>query len=119
VGGGSFGMAQLAHLMHERLTPSRGERPGRPTDPSWVTPLQGAHERCDLPEADGVGEDDEHCRAQGQPDAGLPPNSWRRRSAVWGATNGVGVEELVGDPARGTAGEGDTSEPGGKPRDRD
>ena len=32
VGGGPFGMARLAHLMHERLTPSRGERPAaRPT----------------------------------------------------------------------------------------
>ena len=42
VAGGPFGMAQLAHLMHERLTPSRGERPGRPTDPNWVT-------RCKVP----------------------------------------------------------------------
>lgn len=36
VGGGAFGMARLAHLLHERLTPSQGERPGRPTDASWV-----------------------------------------------------------------------------------
>jgi len=35
VGGGPFGMARLAHIMHERLTPSRGERPGRPTNPNW------------------------------------------------------------------------------------
>ena len=35
VGGGPFGMARLAHLMHQRLTPSQGERPGRPTDASW------------------------------------------------------------------------------------
>src|SRR5581483_10624283 len=28
VGGGAFGMARLAHVMHERLTPSQGERPG-------------------------------------------------------------------------------------------
>jgi hypothetical protein len=42
VGGGPFGMARLAHLMHQRLTPSKGERPGRPTDPSWVT-------RCKVP----------------------------------------------------------------------
>lgn len=35
VGGGPFGMAQLAHLLHERLTPSQGQRPGRPTDASW------------------------------------------------------------------------------------
>lgn len=36
VGGGAFGMARLAHVLHERLTPSRGERPGRPTNPDWV-----------------------------------------------------------------------------------
>jgi hypothetical protein len=36
VGGGAFGMARLAHILHQRLTPSQGERPGRPTDPSWV-----------------------------------------------------------------------------------
>jgi hypothetical protein len=36
VGGGAFGMARLAHLLHQRLTPSQGERPGRPTDPTWV-----------------------------------------------------------------------------------
>lgn len=42
VGGGPFGMARLAHVMHERLTPSRGERPGRPTNPNWVT-------RCKVP----------------------------------------------------------------------
>jgi hypothetical protein len=36
VGGGAFGMARLAHLLHQRLTPSQGERPGRPTDPRWV-----------------------------------------------------------------------------------
>jgi hypothetical protein len=33
--GGPFGMARLAHLMHQRLTPSKGERPGRPTDATW------------------------------------------------------------------------------------
>jgi hypothetical protein len=37
VGGGAFGMARLAHLLHERLTPSQGERPGRPTNPNWST----------------------------------------------------------------------------------
>lgn len=42
VGGGPFGMARLAHLLHQRLTPSQGERPGRPTDPNWVT-------RCKVP----------------------------------------------------------------------
>jgi hypothetical protein len=35
VGGGPFGMARLARIMHQRLTPSQGERPGRPTDASW------------------------------------------------------------------------------------
>ena len=35
VGGGPFGMARLARLMHQRLTPGQGERPGRPTDASW------------------------------------------------------------------------------------
>jgi hypothetical protein len=42
VGGGPFGMARLARLMHERLTPSQGERPGRPSNPNWVT-------RCKVP----------------------------------------------------------------------
>jgi hypothetical protein len=36
VGGGAFGMARLAHILHERLTPSQGHRPGRPTNPNWV-----------------------------------------------------------------------------------
>jgi len=36
VGGGPFGMAQLAHILHQQLTPSRGERPGRPTNPAWT-----------------------------------------------------------------------------------
>ena len=36
VGGGAFGMARLARLLHQRLTPGRGERPGRPTNPDWV-----------------------------------------------------------------------------------
>ena len=47
VGGGPFGMARLAHIMHERLTPSRGERPGRPTNPNWVT-------RCKVPMSDAT-----------------------------------------------------------------
>jgi hypothetical protein len=47
VGGGPFGMARLAHLMHEVLTPSRGERPGRPTNPNWVT-------RCKVPMSDAT-----------------------------------------------------------------
>jgi len=36
VGGGAFGMARLAHLLHQRLVPSQGARPGRPTDAGWV-----------------------------------------------------------------------------------
>lgn len=47
VGGGPFGMARLAHIMHQRLTPSRGERPGRPTNPNWVT-------RCKVPMSDAT-----------------------------------------------------------------
>ena len=39
VGGGAFGMARLAQVLSERLQPSQGRRPGRPSDPSWV--LQG------------------------------------------------------------------------------
>jgi hypothetical protein len=35
VGSGPFGMARLARIMHQRLTPSQGERPGRPTDATW------------------------------------------------------------------------------------
>ncbi|MCI0463371.1 MAG: hypothetical protein L0Z62_41065 [Gemmataceae bacterium] len=42
VGGGPFGMARLAHLLHQHLTPSQGERPGRPTNPNWAT-------RCKVP----------------------------------------------------------------------
>jgi hypothetical protein len=42
VGGGPFGMARLARIMHQRLTPGQGERPGRPTNPNWVT-------RCKVP----------------------------------------------------------------------
>ena len=37
VGGGAFGMIRMAHILHERLTPSQGERPGRPTNPNWVS----------------------------------------------------------------------------------
>ena len=29
VGGGAFGMARLAHLLHQRLTPSQGDRLAR------------------------------------------------------------------------------------------
>jgi hypothetical protein len=35
VADGPFSIARLAHIMHRRLTPSRGQRPGRPTDSSW------------------------------------------------------------------------------------
>jgi hypothetical protein len=37
VGGGPFGMARLAHILHQRLTPSEGERPGRPTVSTWAS----------------------------------------------------------------------------------
>ncbi|MCI0637484.1 MAG: hypothetical protein L0Y70_00305 [Gemmataceae bacterium] len=33
VGGGALGMARMAGLLFERLTPSQGERPSRPTNP--------------------------------------------------------------------------------------
>jgi hypothetical protein len=36
VGGGPFGMARLARVMRQRLAPSHGERPGRPTNPDWT-----------------------------------------------------------------------------------
>ncbi len=36
VGGGAFGMARLARILQARLEPSRGQRPGRPTDAAWV-----------------------------------------------------------------------------------
>ena len=36
VGGGAFAMARLAHILSERLTPTQGQRPGRPTNPEWV-----------------------------------------------------------------------------------
>ena len=42
VGGGPFGMARVAELLHRCLTPSQGERPGRPTNPDWTT-------RCKVP----------------------------------------------------------------------
>jgi len=38
-GGGAFGAARLAHVvsnLRERLQPSRGLRPGRPTSKDWV-----------------------------------------------------------------------------------
>jgi hypothetical protein len=36
VGGGAFGMARLAQLLHQRLAPSTGKRPGRPTNKKWT-----------------------------------------------------------------------------------
>ena len=36
VGGGAFGAARLARILQVRLEPSRGQRPGRPTDSSWT-----------------------------------------------------------------------------------
>ena len=36
VGGGAFGMGRLAEILTERLQPSQGRRPGRPSDPNWV-----------------------------------------------------------------------------------
>src|SRR6185437_11481335 len=49
-GAGPFGMARLAQIIQNRLTPSRGERPGRPTDPNWdkrakVPMTKETHER--------------------------------------------------------------------------
>jgi hypothetical protein len=33
---GAFGVAVLAKALRERLEPSRGKRPGRPSNPKWV-----------------------------------------------------------------------------------
>jgi hypothetical protein len=35
-GNGAFGMAHLAAILKERLEPSVGRRPGRPTNVRWV-----------------------------------------------------------------------------------
>lgn len=32
---GAFGVAKLAQTLRERLEPSQGKRPGRPTNPRW------------------------------------------------------------------------------------
>jgi hypothetical protein len=32
---GAFGVAKLARTLRERLEPSHGKRPGRPTNPRW------------------------------------------------------------------------------------
>lgn len=56
-GGGAFGAARLAQCVAElqsRLTPSRGRRPGRPTDATWAhrakVPMseETAHKLADL-----------------------------------------------------------------------
>jgi hypothetical protein len=36
VSGGAFGMARLAQMLHERLAPSAGKRPGRPSNDQWT-----------------------------------------------------------------------------------
>jgi hypothetical protein len=33
---GAFGVASLAKVLRERLQPSKGKRPGRPSNPAWV-----------------------------------------------------------------------------------
>jgi hypothetical protein len=48
-GGGAFGAARLLLLvaaLKERLAPSVGKRPGRPTDPEWT-----AHRKVPMSEA--------------------------------------------------------------------
>ncbi len=43
VGGGAFGMSRLAGIvaaLQARLRPGEGQRPGRPTDASWVHHLK-------------------------------------------------------------------------------
>lgn len=38
-GGGAFGAARLARIvakLQERLVPSQGKRPGRPSEPMWI-----------------------------------------------------------------------------------
>ena len=36
VGDGAFGAAQLAATLAARLQPGEGQRPGRPSDPTWT-----------------------------------------------------------------------------------
>lgn len=36
VGGGAFGAERIARILSERLAPSRGLRPGRPSNREWV-----------------------------------------------------------------------------------
>ncbi len=55
VGGGPFGMARLAHIMHERTDP-RPRRAARPADrPELGHTLQGANDRRYAPTTDGAG----------------------------------------------------------------
>lgn len=35
VGGGAFGAARLANVLRQRLEPTQGKRPGRPTNQDW------------------------------------------------------------------------------------
>ncbi|HEX5273074.1 MAG TPA: hypothetical protein VFW33_21405 [Gemmataceae bacterium] len=50
VGGGAFGAARLARLLRARLEPAQGQRPGRPTNPTWTrhpkVPMSEATERA-------------------------------------------------------------------------
>lgn len=101
VGGGPFGMARLAHLMHERLTPSRGERPGRPTDPNWAT-------RCKVPMSDATLQKlTELAETMSTAERKVSPMQvaaqlLEEALGRVGAANGVGVEALLGDLAGGT-----------------
>lgn len=36
VGGGALGAMRMAKLLQERLQPGQGERPGRPSVPTWT-----------------------------------------------------------------------------------
>ena len=49
VGGGAVGAMRMAALLQERLQPGQGERPGRPSVPSWTrrpkVPMSEATER--------------------------------------------------------------------------
>lgn len=49
VGGGTVGAMRMAKLLQERLQPGQGERPGRPSVPTWTrrpkVPMSEATER--------------------------------------------------------------------------
>jgi hypothetical protein len=49
VGGGAVGAMRMAKLLQERLQPGQGERPGRPSVPTWTrrskVPMSEATER--------------------------------------------------------------------------